>query len=46
LEEFNSGLNLKPCKVQLIQAFTEKDKVMRVAKSKDLHPINRRGHVA
>jgi len=46
LEEFNSKLNLKPCKEQLMQAFAEKDRERRVARSKDLHPINRRSHAA
>jgi hypothetical protein len=46
LEEFNNKLKLKPCNVQLMQAFTEKDKVRRAAKRKDFHPINRRSHAA
>jgi hypothetical protein len=29
-----------------MQAFTEKDKLRRVAKSKDFHPIKGRRHVA
>jgi hypothetical protein len=29
-----------------MQVFAEKDKVRRVAKSKDLQPINRRRHAA
>jgi hypothetical protein len=29
-----------------MQAFTEKDKARRVAKSKNFHPINGRRHVA